>query len=218
MLKFSGKARCGVWIFCSLAMLCLHVTIAAQSRQQKKANTVSTEQTVPVETKSPETDDKKDDKKKERILALKVVGELQHNLGYYKSNDLDNALKEFVRSVKDYSKTTMEITKGGKMTYTEAKEQAKKEAGMYYLWLGYSAKADSYGNAYLDFVQYAIIKPETAEIVTRGQIEPYRNRLPTPGGGTVKLPTASRSWNLLLDMKTGARNVAEILMRDGWID
>lgn len=219
MLRISGKTSRNVLISCALVIFCLNLTIAAQSRRQTKENTAPTQQTVTVETKSAATDDKtQDDKKPLKILSLKVVGEFQQNLGYFKSNHLDNALKEFIRALKDDLKSTTEATKGGKMSYTEAKEQAKKETGTFILWLGYAAKADQYGSPYVDYVQYAILKPETGEVVTRSQIEPLRNRLPNPGGGTVRLPTVNRSWDLHKEMNKGSRDVAEILVRGDWLD
>ncbi|HMS38670.1 MAG TPA: hypothetical protein PKE69_00350, partial [Pyrinomonadaceae bacterium] len=152
MSSFSEKTRRFCWFFCVLTIFCFYQTTFAQSGRKPQTNSVPVEQNTESK-KTEETD------APVKISSLKIVGEVQHNFTYYKSNDLDIALKEFISFSKFISKTVPQMTKGGKMTYTEAKEQAEKETETFTLWLGFSAKDDGYGNMYIEAVQYALITP-----------------------------------------------------------
>ena len=101
------------------------------------------------------------------------------------------------------------------MTYPEAKEQAKKETDKFILWFGFAAKDDGYGNMYIDFIQYAVIKPKTAKVLTRGQVKPGQIQYP---GGVTQIPTVRRRMSSLSEMKDGARQIAAILLRGGWLN
>lgn len=69
---------------------------------------------------------------------------------------------------------------------------------------------------YIDSVQYAVIKPKTAKVLTRGQIEPGQNQIGNPGG-VLQIPTNRRRTSALSEMKNGARQIASILLHGGWL-
>lgn len=218
MSKFSKEACRIFWFFGVLTIFCFYQTTAAQSGRRSEKKTAPVEQITPPETKQTDTETEIEETDAPvRISSLTVVGEVQHNFAYYKSNDLDNALKAFISSLKFSSKSTTQLTKGGKMSYAEAREQAKKEADTFILWLGFSAKNDGYANMYIDSVQYAVIKPKTAKVLIKGEIKPGQNQIGNPGG-VVQVPTARRRASALSEMKNGARQIASILARGGWLD
>ena len=217
MSRFSTKMCRIFWVFCVLTIFCFYQTTAAQSGRRPKKETTSTQQTVPVESKPAETEDEtQEDKIPVRISSLTVVGEVQHNFAYYKSNDLDIALKEFIRFLKFSSKSVPELMKDGKMNYAEAQERAKKETETFILWIGFAAKDDGSGNMYIDSIQYAVLKPKTAKVLTRGQFKPNQNQTLSTGGS--QIPTVRRRTSALLEMKSGVREIAAILLRGGWLD
>jgi hypothetical protein len=221
MLRFSKNTHCQFLFFCVLAIFCFYQTTAAQSGRRIKKNDASSKQNAPVESKSIETEKEiQKDEAKVRISSLIVVGEVQHNFTYYNSNTIDIALKECVRMLQSSQKSVSQIAKGsGKLSYKEAKELAEKEAVVFVLWLGFSAKDDGYGNMYIESLQYAVLTPKTARIVTRGEIDPGENKIVTSSGGVLQVPTGRKSSaTALLQMKQGAREIAAILIRGGWLD
>lgn len=222
MSRFSKNPR--FLFFCVLLIFCFYQTNAAQSGRRTDKNAASSQPNAPIDSKSAETKketekEARDDETPVRISSMIVVGEVQHNFPYYKSNEIDAALKELVRMLKSSPKSLSEITRGsGKTTYKQAKEQAQKETGAYVLWLGFLAKDDGYGNMYIESVQYAVLTPKTARVVTRGEIDPGENKVVT-SGGVLQLPPARRTAATgIIQMRSGARQIAAILLRGGWLD
>jgi hypothetical protein len=221
MFGFSKNTRCRFLFVCVLLIFGFYQATDAQSgRRIKKAD--SSEQKAQAETKPAQTekDVRKNTPNVARISSLLVVGEIQHSFAFFKSNEIDAALKEFVRFLKDYSKSQTEVTRGGgKVSYKEAKELAEKQngGGAHVLWLGFDTKDDGYGNLYIAAVQYAVLTPETARIVTRGEIDPKENKIAT-SVGVLQIPNGKGSASALLQMKQGVREIAAILMRGGWLD
>lgn len=216
MLRVSKKARRRLLFFCVLA-LCFHQTINAQSGRRRDKNKVSAEQSETVQSKTAETKkETPEEKPSEKIASLTVVGEVQYKALFYKSNELENSLKEFISFTNLVSKNAPAMTRGDKkMNYSEAKEQAKKETESFVLWIGFAAKDDAYGNMYIDLLQYAILKPNTGEVLTRGQFKPGETEL----GKTVtvaKIPTVRRRTISFIEMKASVRELSAILLRGGW--
>jgi hypothetical protein len=211
--------------FCVLLIFCFSQTSAAQSGRRVDKKDASPQPTPPVESKSAKTEKettKETDKEipmnetAMKISSLIVIGEVQHNFTYYKSNEIDAALKECVRVLQS-SKSLTQVTKGGgKISYKQAKEQALEEAETYVLWLGFWAKDDGDGNVYIDSVQYAVLTPKTGKILTRGEIDPARAGVVSTGG-VLNIPKIDRRTYALEQMKYSARQIAGILLRGGWL-
>jgi hypothetical protein len=217
MLRFSKNIH--FLFFCVLLIFCFYQTVAAQSGRRINKNPSSVQQNAPIEAKSTETEqDAPTNEMPVQISSMIVVGEVQHNFKLYKSNEIDVTLKECVTMLKSSSKALSEITKGsGKMGYKEAKELARKEIDTFVLWIGFSAKDDGYGNMYIDTVQYALLTPETAKVVTRGEIQPKQNGV-LSSGGVLNIPNGRRISIAMLQMRDGAREIVGILLRGGWLD
>jgi hypothetical protein len=216
MLRVSKKVRRRILFFCVLA-LCFHHTINAQSGRRSGKTKVSAEQTTPVKPQSAETKSETPEAKPPvKISSLVVFGEVQYKALFYKSNDLENSLKEFISFTKLVSKNVPAMTRvDKKMNYSEAKEQAKKETDAFTLWIGFAAKDDAYGNMYIDLLQYAILKPQTGEILTRGQFKPGETELGKTST-VAKIPTVRRRTISFIEMKNSVRELAAILLRGGW--
>ena len=234
MLKVSKVTRRALLFFCLMAIFCFSPeTVNAQSGRRNGQKTKPAEQTKPTEQTmpteqitpaDPETvltleDDETEDKTPVQIKSLKIVGEVQHDARFYRSNEMDNAIKEFIRTLKLYSKPAPVMTRGGKATYAEAKELAKKESDTFILWIGFMAKTDGYGNMYIDVVQYAVIKPQTGKILTRAEIRPAQTQMISPGV-ILPAPNVRRTSPVRMrqEMNDIVRKIAAILARAGWLN
>lgn len=116
-----------------------------------------------------------------------------------------------------YRFSSLEVTRGDKMDFEDAKEPAKKETDTFILWLGFITTNDSSAVMYLDYTQYAILTPQTAEFVTKGTIEPRLTEIGYPGG-VLQLPTTRRLPTLSTGMKESVRQISVILKNGGWFD
>lgn len=222
MSKFSKSAN---FLFgCLLAIFCFYQATDAQSgrRSNKTGGSINknggaTQQAPPVETKPAETEKEAPmGETPRRIASMTVVGEVQHNFTYNKSNYIDVALKECIDALQTSKILTLMTRGSGKMTYAEAKETAEKESDTYILWLGFALQMTGSGNGYIESVQYALLSPQTGKVVTRGEIEAKPNQT-LATGGVINLPNGRQRTDELIQMKDGARQVAAILMRGGWL-
>lgn len=216
MLKASKTSRC-VLLFCVVTIISFNLTADAQSRRQSRQKPA--EQTAPTPAPTPPTDNQTEtdepDETPVKITSLKIVGEIQHDALLYGGTDFSNAIKEFIRTLKTYSKAAPVMTRAGKATYPEAKELAKKESDTFVLWIGFMAKSGSNGIMYLDFVQYAIFKPNTGKILTRAEFKPESTRMINPG---VLLPAPTVRRKMRDEMDDCVRRIAAILARAGWLN
>lgn len=214
MLKFLERKRFYFLFVCAVTILCLYQITTAQSGRKKNTGATPTEppvtETVKTEPQNTEP--------KVYIKSLKIVAKLEHNSLYFYSNDLKDAMKQLERDLsRRYRFSSLEVTRGQKMDFEEAKELAKKETDTFILWLGFVTKDDSSSIMYLDYTQYAILTPQTAEFVTKGTIEPRLTEIGYPGG-VLQLPTTRRLPTLSNGMKESVRLISEILQKEGWFD
>lgn len=198
--------------------VCFIQIAAAQSGRHRNPKADPVEKSVNSETKTVENKPELEDKKTQvKISSLIVVGEIQRNTNYYATGELDRALKEFVYYYELHKRTSPKITKEGKLKYNEAKERAEKETENYILWLGFVEEDDSYGYVQLSSVQYAILSPNTAEIVTRGQLEPGQSNIGNPGG-VLQLPKPSGRQDVKDQLRNAVYGIVNILLHGGWLD
>ena len=147
-----------------------------------------------------------------------VVGEIQQNSTFYKSNYVEGALKEFISFTKLVSKTAPEMTRGEKkMSYSQAKERAKTETGKYVLWIGFMAKDDGWGNLYIEVAQYALFKPQSGKVLTRSQVRPGQESI-VGGVKQIRVDRRRTSAGEYSEMKDAARQISAILLRGGWLN
>lgn len=152
------------------------------------------------------------------ISTLLVAGEVVQDFGYFKSNDLDIALKDCVRYLRNGQKP-LNASKIGKLNYNDAKERAKKETDSHLLWISFVLKADSYGNIHVDYADYGVLMPKTGKRVTNGRIKPGQRSI-VATGGILGLPDSrprSSVAALRLEMREIVQQVPEILIHGGWL-
>ena len=212
MLKFIKLFEVKFLFIFFIGTFCFQQTIAAQSGRKKKIEPV---------INAPVTDQIKTEPRKSepeiKIFSLKIVGKLDYGSGYFHSNDFKDALKELEKDLSLRYRFSLKVERGEKMDFEEAQEFAKNETENFVLWIGFVAKNSSSGVMYFDFAQYAILKPQTAEFVAKGTVEPRYAEFPNVGG--VLLPTTSdRRMTFSNGMKESVRQIEVILQKGGWFD
>jgi hypothetical protein len=152
------------------------------------------------------------------ISTLLVAGEIIHDNLYYKSNDLDNALKECARYLREGHKP-VNATKIGKLNYTDAKERAKNETDAYLLWISFVSETDGLGNMRIAYADYGILMPKTGRRLMNGRIKAGERSVVATGGILGLPPTRTRSSAVSLksEMRDIVRQIPEILIHGGWL-
>lgn len=218
-LKLSEKRRRYLFPVCVLLVFCFCLSAAAQSGRRNK-NAAPTPTPVPTavaETKS----DSQPVEPSARISSIVVFGELQQDNRFYRSNELDRALKEFVRTFEERTLPprllSLEVAKGGKLNFTEAKERAKKETNTYVLWIGFVGETASCGDMVITRIDYALLTPQTGKALTQAQIVPGQSN-PVLTGSVLRLPSVHKHADSRQQMREGARAIAARLVTGGWLD
>jgi hypothetical protein len=209
-------------IVCAVAMMGLvHVAMAQSGRNKRKptTGTAPPAATAAVEpSKSSSNNEGPADDTKVKITSILVTGKVFHPYAYYESSFLDTAVKECVSALKA---RRVAVAKAEKTDFGSAKELAKKESDAVVLWLGFETKDDGAGNQYLDYVDYAVLLPHTAKILTQGRIQPGEASAAITGGGVLSLPRrTTRSSPIQADhqMRLVAVEVVNRLTLGGWLD
>jgi hypothetical protein len=208
----SEKGHTYLLIVYALAILCFSQTALAQSGRRPDKSVPSPPPPVTAGPAiTPQTD-----KPPVQISSVLVVGYIVHNYSYFQSDYLEAAIKEFMDRIKLRPRPVVQITKGGNMTFNEAKERAKKETDTYVLWIEFAVKDDDYGNMFLDYVVYAVLTPKTASRLTSDRFNPDHTFV-LNRGGVMRLPSTRSRASGLSQMREGAREVAERLIHGGWL-
>jgi hypothetical protein len=194
-------------------------SVDAQSGRHRPGPAPASTPPVAAEpSKAPEVTEKQADNPNVKVTSILVAGQIFHPYAYYNSSFLDSAMKECVKALKAHP---VGAAKAGKMEFEKAKELAKKESEVVVLWLGFETKDDGYGNQYLEYVDYAVLLPQTAKILTQGRIKPGEASPAITSGGVLSLPrrtTRSSPVQADLQMRFVADEVVNRLTLGGWID
>jgi hypothetical protein len=209
----------------TVAVLGLAQSVFAQSGRHRPSRAAGSTPTVgaepsktPAEPAQAPAGEERPDEKNVKITSLLVAGQIFHPYAYYESSFLGTALKECVDALKAHP---VGVAKAGKMDFPKAKELAKKESEVVVLWLGFETKDDGYGNQYLEYVDYAVLLPQTAKILTQGRIKPGEASPAITSGGVLSLPrrtTRSSPVQADLQMRFIAHEVVNRLTLGGWIN
>lgn len=214
-LSFAAR-NCRYFVFAFFAIiLFLNQTATAQSGR-KPAQTAPSEPTAAAKSET----DTQENKKTESISAIKVTGEIQYETGKHYSNYLNRALNECVETLKGRPVRPLEVTKAGKMKLNDAKEFAKKEPEAHVLWMGFFVKSYLAGLdviQYVDYIDYAVMKPNTGKVLTYGRIELGKPNMGN-AGTVLQIPSTRRRSTELSQLRQGANEIATILKRGGWLD
>jgi len=134
---------------------------------------------------------------------------------YSNSNDLDIVFKEFLRWMKYDPQPFFNVTKGGKMKQAQAIERAKKETVAHLLWLGIVMVDNGYGQMIVTRVDYTILVPGTAKVLTSGQVNPGKQQI-VGQGGVMTIPTIQKQSDELTQLKQAAMAVVSHLKSTAW--
>ena len=216
------------YFFSLCALACVLLISQTATAQSGRRTTVTPAPTPPtpviqsvVKGKTEPDDEPAPSNKPDDVAAVTSIivgGEVVHDYAYYKSNDLDRALKECVNRLRD-SRRVPEVTKGGKISFNEAKERAKKETDAYILWISFVAKDDGYGNMLIDFADYALLMPKSSRRLTYGRVKPDKRSVVSTGG-VLGLPTPRTNRGsptaAYHQMREIAWQIPDILLHGGW--
>lgn len=206
----SLKANRKHFLIVSLALIfCLSQSAPAQSGRKKDKPPEKPEQISTTETQ--------DEKPTERIKALKIAGEFQYDSGWNYTTALGSVLDECVNNLQGRPGEPLKVEKVGKMKFNDAKALAKKETETYVLWMGFFIRNVPLGDSYVDFIDYAVLKPETGKILTKGRIQPGASSMGNTGT-ILKVPVNKKAPTRSSQLYQGAREVATLLKRGGWFD
>jgi hypothetical protein len=211
------KRRWYFFSICTLLILCCCLPAAAQSGRRNKNIAPTSVPAVAAESK----DDPPQITPSARVSSIVVFGELQQDNRFYRSNELDRALKEFVRTFEERPLpprlSALNVVKGGKLNFTEAKDRAKKETETHVLWMGFVGETASCGDMVITRIDYALLVPQTGKPLTRGQIVPGQFN-PMRTGSVLRLPSVHKHADSRQQMREGAREIAARLVTGGWLD
>lgn len=166
---------------CVLAALCLAHAAAAQSGRRN-----TTKSPVPppaVEAEKPAG----------RITSVVICGhDISKELKESYSTSVSTVVKSFTAALTERPGTLLGVVNGGKLKREDAVERAKRETGAYVLWFGYSMKMVGLYDVTVEHIDYVVLMPQTAEILTEGRVYPDRQRTTADPGGIMRLPTQRR--------------------------
>lgn len=215
MLKFPEKKHWYFLIICAAAVFCSYRSAEAQSGRRPNKDAASTVQ--PPAAIEPATN-RQTTGQTDRISSIAIVGEVQHDFAVFRSTYLGSALAECVDELKarPQKQPVLNVVKGGKLNFTEAQERAKKETDTYVLWIGFVIRDGGLGNELVDYIDYAVLTPQTGKRLTYGRISPGQAGV-VAQGGVLSLPPRSRRSSAITVLRAGAREIADTLMRGGWL-
>lgn len=186
-----------------MVFICVHV-----SGQSGRRKTIP-----PPAPPTNSTIDKGETKPPVVITSLVAAAEIVHDADYLKSNFVDITLDSCFEALKDM-RVAMPLAKAGTLSRKLAMERAKRETDAYVLWVEIRMKTVGvWGEQTIPYMDYVIFAPQTAEVVTKGRVEP-NNRDVVIGGA--KVPTVNKKpQSETGQLRTGARKIA-VEIRD-WV-
>ena len=220
ILKLLKKECQFLLIICIAVAAYFCQSVAAQSGRRPNRGVVVAPSPTPTVASEPATDSQPE-KPDAKITSIMVLGADYDKYGIlYYSTYLDTALKELVRNLKDHAKqSNLNVARGEKMNFEDAVKRAKKETDTYILWIGLKTASDAYGYSWVDYIDYVVLAPQTAKRLTLGRVQPGDNTVVGRGGGVLRLPTTrTRQRSATPQIISGTREIAERLIRWGWLD
>ena len=193
---FSGEKQKRFLIFCMATALCLSQVARAQSGRRKdkqpSPSSADSQAVAPV-----------------KMLSILVGGiDIDPDTKEVWSTYRGTIAKACIARLKERPGPALKVIDGGKMTRTEAFESAKRQTDAYVLWFGY--RSTSGLSERISYVDYRLLLPQTAEILTEGRVLPNLQKTTVDPGGVMRLPTIPgqrRSISMQLDV--AGRQVAD---------
>lgn len=192
--RLSAKTLRGILLLCALAALCL--SAAAQSGRKAKPAPPPSEPVRP-------------DKPAPRISSLVVCGhDISKGRKEYYSKDVSLTVKAITDALNERRGLVMGVLNGGKQTRKEAVARAMSETGAYVLWFGYSFKSYGLYDETVEYIDYVVYKPGSAEVLTEGRVYPSEQKEVADPRGIMRLPRTRSRPIPSLQLEAGAREIA----------
>lgn len=206
----SSKSLRALIAACALAAVCLAHAAAAQSGR-RTANKVSP--APPPEAPAEAPTEAPTDNPSTRISAVVIGGhDVDPEMKEAYSNNVSRVVKACTARLKEHRRPAMEIRNGGKMTRAEAVELAKRETGAYVLWFGYRTRRVDLFYDTVEYMDYVVLMPRTAQTLTEGRVYPDRQKKTVDPGGVMRVPGVrkqDRPPDTSRQLETGAREIAD---------
>lgn len=177
---------------------------AAQSgrRTVKKVSPVPVEPAPASSLEKPES----------RITSVIICGhDISKEMQESYSNSVSTVVKAFTAGLNEQPRL-LGVVNGGKLKREEAVERAKREQGAYVLWFGYSMKLVGLYYTSVEYIDYIVYKPQTAEVLTEGRVYPDEQKTHADPGGIMRLPTSRRRSRIPdtdRQLETGGHEIAD---------
>lgn len=204
MQPSSGNRRKYLAVACAVAVLCFSHAVHAQSGRHQRPRVPLPP--LPTEQKNEPPLDEPG--KLAAVSSIIVTGDVVHDFDYYRSNDVSLAVKACVNRLRE--RLGLDIVKGGKLTRKEAMAWAKRETAADVLWLEIKVRdAGSYGTL-ISYINYYVFMPQTAEVLTKGQYDPYKKVARINGA---RVPGVTGPREAIEQLEDGGREIADRVIR-----
>ena len=196
----------------ALIVLAALMVLGSESFGQSGRKQTEKPAPVPIATPPPSVEP---DPIPAKITSLVIGGEVTNNSLYFHSSYWDVVTKEFIFWMKYEPRPFLGVTKGGKMKFEDAKLAATKETDRHILWLNVSTKNYGLDGLIVEYVDYAILIPQTGRPLMTGRLIPGDQQI-LAQGGVMKIPNVNRRGTGIIEIKQAAREMAFKLKGTSW--
>lgn len=90
-----------------------------------------------------------------------------------------------------------------------ARSRALSERGAYVLWFGYSIREYGLSDETVEYIDYVVYKPSSAEVLTGGRVYPSEQKGFAGPRGIMRLPRVRSRPIPSLQLEAGGREIAD---------
>lgn len=158
----------------------------------------------------PPSDPVRPDKPASRTTTIVVCGhDISKDSKDIYSNDVSSTVKAITAAFNERRGLLIGVLNGGKQTQLEAIARARSEQGAYVLWFGYSMKLVGLSYETVEYMDYVVYKPQTAETLTEGRVYPGEQKEFADPRGIMRLPRVRTRPNTSQQLRAGGREIAD---------
>jgi len=184
-------------LVCALTALLLPNAAGAQSGRKVKPAPPTSEPVRP-------------DRPAPRITSLVVCGhDISEGRKEYYSKNVSTTVKAITDALNERRGLLLGVLNGGKQTRKEAVARALSEQGAYVLWFGYSIRMVGLSDETVEYIDYVVYKPWSAEVLTEGRVYPSEQKGFADPRGIMRLPRSRSRPIPSLQLENGGREIAE---------
>lgn len=194
---FSSKRLNAFLLACALTSLLLPNAAAAQSGRRAKPTPTPSEPVRP-------------DRPAPRITSLVICGhEISKDGKEFYSKNVSLTVKAITAALNERRGLLLGVLNGGKQTRKEAAARALSEQGAYVLWFGYSIRMVGLSDETVEYIDYVVYKPWSAEVLTEGRVYPSQQKEFADPRGIMRLPRVRSRPIPSLQLEAGGREIAD---------